>query len=232
VEQGPNATSNVSQGIGAIDYVLSDRDRLTGKYYIQTDPTTNPFGAVGALLGFGQQMQSGSQVGSINNTTILSPNLTWSQRIGLTRLKAFAQTGQDFTPGQMGMNLLGATGFPQITISSFDTTLANSLEFGPSQSFSNAGMVQNQGELGTALNWVKGPHTLSFGGLWDSTQLNVINNDTNVDGIGFSSLTNFVEGNVRTGKYTTAFSGAASRYYRSNTVGTYVNDNWKISKGR
>ncbi len=228
VIQGPNATSNVNQAIGTIDYVFSDRDRLTGKYFFQTDPTTNPFGAVGALLGFGQQMQSGSQVASINNTTILSPDLTWSQRIGLTRLKAFANTGQDFSPGQFGMNLLGASAFPQITISNFDPTLAESLEFGPSQSFANAGMVQNQGELGTTLNWVKGPHTLSFGGLWDYTQLDVINNDTNVDGIGFSSLTNFVEGNVRTGKYSTAFSGAASRYYRSNTVGTFVNDNWKV----
>ncbi len=228
VEQGPNATSNVNQAIGTIDHVLSDRDRLTGKYFFQTDPTTNPFGAVGALLGFGQQMQSGSQVASINNTTILSPDLTWSQRIGLTRLKAFAETGQDFSPGQFGMNLLGAASFPQITISSFDPTLANSLEFGPSQSFANAGMVQNQGELGTTLNWVKGPHTLSFGGLWDYAQLDVINNDTNVDGIGFSSLTNFVEGNVRTGKYSTAFAGAASRYYRSNTVGTFVNDSWKV----
>ncbi len=228
VEQGANATSNVNQAIGTIDYVLSDRDRLTGKYYFQTDPTTNPFGAVGSLLGFGQKMQSGSQVASINNTTILSPNLTWSQRIGITRLRAFAETGQDFSPSQLGMNLLGASSFPQITISNFDPTIAESLEFGPSQSFANAGMVQNQGELGTTLNWVKGPHTLSFGALWDSTQLNVINNDTNVDGIGFSTLTNFVEGNVRTGKYSTAFAGAASRYYRSNTVGTFVNDSWKV----
>ncbi len=51
VVQGPNAQSNVDQGIANIDYVLSDKDRFSGKYYVQNDPTTNPFGAVGTLLG-------------------------------------------------------------------------------------------------------------------------------------------------------------------------------------
>jgi hypothetical protein len=48
VEQGPNATSVIDQGIGNIDFALSEKDRLTGKYYIQENPTTNPFGAVGS----------------------------------------------------------------------------------------------------------------------------------------------------------------------------------------
>ena len=73
VVEGPNAKSNVDQGIGNIDYNVNDMDRLTAKYYYQTDPTTNPFGAVGALLGFPQQLSAGSQVGAINNTVILSP---------------------------------------------------------------------------------------------------------------------------------------------------------------
>jgi hypothetical protein len=37
-----------------------------------------------------------------------------------------------------------------------------------------------------------------------------------------------VEGNVRTGTDTTAFSGSANRYYRSDTVGAFVNDTWKV----
>ena len=55
VTQGPNAKSNVDQGIANIDFVASDKDRLTGKYYVQENPTTNPFGAVGTSLGFPQQ---------------------------------------------------------------------------------------------------------------------------------------------------------------------------------
>ena len=226
IVQGPNAKSNVDQGMGNIDYVVNDMDRLTGKYYIQNNPTTNPFGAVGALLGFAQDLQAGSQVFSINNTTVLGPSLTWQQHAGFTRLRAYAQTGQAFSPSSLGMNLLGASDFPQIEIS--DVLGSGGLEFGPSVSFGNAGMYQNQWEAGSAVNWVKGRHTIAIGGSWAHTQLNILNNNTATDTLGFKSFLNFVEGAVRTGSNSAAFSGSASRYYRSDTAGAYVNDNFKI----
>ena len=229
IEQGPNSSASVNQGIAGIDYVINDRDRLSGKYYVQNDPTNSPFGAVGSLLGFAQTLNSGSQVASINNTVILSPNLTWSQRIGVNRMKAYAQTGQQFSPSQFGINLLGSTGFPQITIASDDPTLASSLEFGPSTSFGNAGMYQNQGEAGTSLTWVKGRHTLTFGGQYDSTQLNIVNRNTDTDTLGFKTFLLFVEGTVTTGTKSLAFDGSASRYYRSHNAGLFVNDNFKVS---
>jgi hypothetical protein len=229
IEQGPNSSASVNQGIAAIDYVINERDRLSGKYYVQNDPTNSPFGAVGSLLGFAQTLSSGSQVASISNTVILSPNLTWSQRIGVNRMKAYAQTGQQFSPGQFGINLLGSTGFPQITIASDDPTLASALEFGPSTSFGNAGMYQNQGEAGTSLTWVKGRHTLTFGGQYDATQLNIVNRNTDTDTLGFKTFLLFVEGTVTTGTKSLAFDGSASRYYRSQNAGMFVNDSFKVS---
>jgi hypothetical protein len=228
VVQGPNAKSNVDQGMANVDYVLSEMDRLTAKYYVQNNPTTNPFGAVGSLLGFAQQLSAGSQVAAINNTLILSPALTWQQHAGFTRMRAYSQTSQDFTPGDFGMGLLGSTSFPQMQISG--ALGSNELEFGPSVSFGNAGMYQNQWEVGSSLNWVKGRHTIAIGGNWDHTQLNVLNNSTTTgtDNLGFSSFLNFVEGNVRTGRYSDAFAGNSNRYYRSDTAGAYVNDNYKV----
>jgi hypothetical protein len=227
VVEGPNAQSSVNQGIANVDYNVNEMDRLTVKYYYQSDPTTNPFGAVGALLGFPQQLAAGSQVGAINNTVILSPSLTWQQHAGFTRLRAYSQTEQQFKPGDFGMSLLGATDFPQIEIS--DVLGGGGLEFGPSVSFGNAGMYQNQWELGSSLNWVKGRHTISIGGSWAHTQLNILNNNTNSDTLGFRSFLNFVEGTVRTGSDSAAFPNAnASRYYRSDTAGAYVNDNYKV----
>src|SRR5262249_10838716 len=152
---------------------------------VQENPTTNPFGAVGSLMGFQQQLVGGSDVFSVNNTLVLSPNITWEQRAGFTRLKAYANTGQAFSPSDFGMDLLGSTGFPQIEIGTSDPTIARGLEFGPSASFANAGMYQNQWEFSSTLNWVKGRHTLSFGGLYDHTQLNIINRNTNTDVIDF-----------------------------------------------
>src|SRR6185312_4338823 len=51
VVQGPKARSNVDQGIANVDFLASEKDRITGKYFVQNNPTTNPFGAVGSSLG-------------------------------------------------------------------------------------------------------------------------------------------------------------------------------------
>jgi stage V sporulation protein SpoVS len=228
IVQGPNALAPVDQGIASVDYDVSDRDRLGIKYYVQSNPTTTPFGSVGDLLGFPQQLSAGSQVGSINNTIVLTPNVTWEQRVGFTRMRAFAATSQDFTPSQFGINLLGSTAFPQLAINNADPTLASGLQFGRDPSFGNAGMYQNQWEYGTTLHWIKGRHTLAFGMLFDHTQLNIINHNTNTDNILFNTFEDFVEGAVRPGVGSTAFTGSASRYYRSDTAGAFVNDNYKV----
>ncbi len=226
--QGPNSTANVDQGIANFDYVVNDKDRLAVKYYVQRDPTINPFAPSDALIGFGQNINAGSDVGAISNTVILTPTLTWQQKIGFTRMLAYANDGQPFTPSQFGINLFGGQTFPEIEISNSDPTIAKSLDFGNSQAFGNEGMFQNQWEYGTSLNWVKGRHTLAFGAQVDQAQLNVLNHNTNTDTIAFTSFLNFAEGNVRTGKSSEEFAGSASRYYRSITPGIYANDNWKV----
>jgi hypothetical protein len=167
-------------------------------------------------------------VASLENTYILSPTVTWEQRVGFTRLRAYSATSQAFSPSDFGINLLGSTAFPQIQISSADPTIAKGLEFGPSVSFGDAGMYQNQWEYGTTLNWVKGRHTLAFGFNWDHTQLNILNNNLNTDQITFRTFLAFVEGTVRTGTSSEAFTGAGTRYYRADTAGAFVNDNYKV----
>jgi hypothetical protein len=225
VIRGPNSQSSVDQAIASVDYVLNASDRLSAKYYFQRDPTTNAFGAVGSLLGFPQQLSAGSQVVSLSNTDVLSPSLTWEQHFGFTRMRAYANTQQAFTPGSMGINLFGAATFPQFGIGTSDPTISQGLEFGPSTSFGNAGMFQNQWGGGSTLNLIGGKHTISVGGQWDHTQLNVINNNTNTDTLDFSTFLTFVEGKLHGGD---EFSGTANRYYRSDTASLFINDNYKV----
>jgi len=227
IVQGPNTQASVNQGIVGIDYVISTKDRLSGKYYIQSNPTNNPFGAVGSLLGFPQQLSAGSQVVSLSNSVLLSPNLTWEQHVGFTRLRAYANTLKGFTPGAVGISLPGSATFPQFDITTADPTIDNGLEFGPSTSFGDGGLFQNQMEYGTSASWVKGRHTLSVGTTWDHIQLNILNNNTNTDTLDFENFEDFVEGSLHGGD---EFVGSANRYYRSDTIGTYVNDNYKAMK--
>jgi hypothetical protein len=227
VVQGPNTQATVNQGIAGIDYILSSKDRLSGKYYVQSNPTNNPFGAVGSLLGFAQQLSAGSQVFSLSNSVVLSPNLTWEQHVGFTRLRAYANTTKAFSPSSVGITLPGSATFPQFDISTSDPLILSGLEFGPSTSFGDGGMFQNQWEYGTSASWVKGKHILSVGTTWDHTQLNILNNNTDTDTLNFTTFENFVEGNLHGGD---EFAGSANRYYRSDTVGTYINDNFKVTR--
>jgi outer membrane receptor protein involved in Fe transport len=90
-------------------------------------------------------------------------------------------------------------------------------------------MYQNQWEYATTLNWVKGRHTISAGLQWDHSQLNIINNDDSDSQISFSSLTNFLEGNIKSGSSSYEFSGSSNRYYRTNTSGAFINDQYKVT---
>lgn len=225
VVRGPNSRSTVNQAIGDVDYVLNQKDRLSTKYYHQDNPTRNPFGAVGSLLGFSQQLSAGSQVISLSNTYVLSPDTTWEQHVGFTRLRAFANTQQGFSPAALGITLAGGATFPQFEIATSDPTISSGLEFGPSTSFGNAGMFQNQWGGGSTFNLLKGKSTISVGGEWNHTQLNIINHNTNTDTLGFTDFATLVEGQVRNGD---AFAGTASRYYRSATASIFVNNNYKM----
>ena len=229
LQVGPNVQARVHQGSGNVDYIFSDKDRFAAKYYIQSDPTNTPFGAVTQGLGFPTQLQAGSDVISLVNSTILSPTMTWEQRAGFTRMIAFASTTDQFTPSQFGINLPAGAQFPEIAISGADKGLNNKFSFGPNPSFGNAGMFQNQWEYASNVSWVKGKHTITYGFNWDFTQLNIVNNNTNSDIIAFSSMANFLSGTIKTSSNaSTAFLGAASRYYRSNSGGAFINDNYKL----
>jgi hypothetical protein len=223
--QGANSRANVDQGIASLDYQVNEKDRVSGKYYIQDNPTTNPFGYEESLLGFSQQLSAGSQVASIVNTLILSPTVTWEMRAGFTRLQAYGATESAFKPSALGITLPSTPTFPYLEIDTADPTLSNSLDFGVSPSFGNAGMFQNQWEAESSVNMVKGRHTIAVGGQWDPTQLNIINRNTNTATVEFLTFQDFVEGNVNDGE---ALAGTANRYYRSNTAGAYVNDNFKL----
>lgn len=228
--QGPGATLNMDQGSGNVDYNVSSRDRLSGKYFFQDDPTTAPFGSQSATLGFAQALQAGSQVASIQNTFIVSPSVTWEQHIGFTRLRAFATTGQPLTPSDAGIDLFGATRFPAISINLADPTLGNGLSFGPVSNFSNAGMFQNQWEYESNVGWVAGKNTITIGANWDHTQLNVLNRNNETANLGFSDFTDFLTGAIRPGTNTEYFNGNSNRYYRSDTIGAYVNDVVKVAR--
>ena len=185
--QGPATRFAADQVNGNIDFNVSPKDRLAGKYYYQRDPTVSPFG-ISNTLGFPQTLNAGSQVFSLDNTTVLSANATWTQRFGFIREHAFANTQQQFANSDFGINLFGLNRLPGININVNDQNLGNPLGIGAASNFANAGMFQNQFEGSTNLLWSLGRHSLSFGFQWDRTQLNIINKNNETANIGFDNF--------------------------------------------
>ena len=227
LEQGPPSTFNADQVNGNLDYVFSMKDRIAGKYYFQNDPSTSPF-AVSQVQGFAQQLAAGSQVFSLDNTTVLTANTTWEQKIGFVRQIANAVTGQALTPSGAGIDVFGSTRFPGISIRNADGGTGNGLSIGPTNNFANAGVFQNHFDIGTTYNWNHGHHSVSFGFDGDYGQLNVLNRENEVASIGFNTFEDFAEGILRGGESTEFLNGETNRYYRAKQVGLFVQDAYKV----
>jgi hypothetical protein len=240
VVQGPASVFKADQVNANVDYAFSAKDRFSAKYYFQNDPNVTPF-AQSELLGFPQTMHAGSQTVSLSNSTALTPNLTWDQRFGFVRERAYSSTQQFQSPSSIGMNLVGLSLFPTINIRNADNNpgSVDSLSIGPSNNFANAGIFQNNFELASNLKWVRGRHDISTGFNFDYTQLNVINKENQVARVTFADFPGFLLGQVCGPNAPSSYNcggqdasellnGASNRYYRTKQLGAYVQDDIRL----
>jgi Carboxypeptidase regulatory-like domain len=254
---GPPSTFKANQVNGNIDYTFNSNDRLAGKYYFQDNPTTTPF-AVSGTSGFPQTVQAGSQVFSLENTAVVSPNSTWTQRFGFIRQIVNATTAQQATPSSIGLTLPAGSLFPGFSIEQADagandpTATGNPgtgstafappgvvppidgsdghvLRIGPSSNFANAGIFQNQWEGASKYNWVLGRHTLAFGGSYDYDQLNVKNKENEETLFTFRNFADFLTGRLGTDDSTgTLLNGETNRHFRSRSASLFAQDGFKV----
>jgi len=232
---GPNTTFSADQLNGNIDYNFSAKDRLAGKYYYQNDPTFAPF-SISQVGNFPQQLSAGAHLLSLENTTTISPNAVWTQRLGFVREKAFAHTTDGYKNTDYGTNIFGLSNVPGISITNPNFNFNGGLSIGPASNFASVGVFQNKFEGATKYSWTVGRHNFGFGFQWDHTQLNVVNRNNQTALLNFATFQDFLTGNLCTpGSFfcgetgpSVFVNGATNRYYRSNQVGSYASDTWRI----
>ena len=237
-------------GVADLDYDATSKDTLSLKYYYQHDPTIAPY-SYSSVPGFSEHLDSGAQVASIINSWIIKPNLSTTQTLGIIREKNYADNEQPFGPsaipggaaGTGSINMFGSKYFPGVSI--YNILGDNQppgvspvfLNIGPnaeSQS-SNTGMFQNRIAPSANAIWILGKHQVSFGGNYTYTQLNTIDKRTGTGTVATDDLSQFFQGFVTPGSSATGFyvssflQGNASRYYRSNQLGMYVQDKFQIT---
>ena len=226
------------QVVGNIDYNATAKDTLAVKYYWQHDPTIAPFG-YSNVPGFPVHVDAGDHVFSIQNTYLVKSNLSTTQTLGFDRIKAYETIKQAFGAAAAGISLPSGSEdfFPGLSIINVATVagINQSLNFGEG-AFSqgpNTGVIQNRMMPSANAIWTLGKHTISFGGNYSYTQMNIRDNRTGKGMIASHDFGNFVQGNLanQNASFTTTtfLVGNANRYYRANQVGTYVQDKFQVT---
>ena len=242
-------------GVVDLDYDISSKDTLSLKYFYQHDPTLAPY-AYSSVPGFTEHLDSGAQVFSISNTYLVKANLSTTQTLGFIREKDYADNEQPFGPsaipggayGTGSINEFGSNYFPGISVinvlgsAGYASGIPGSenngiLNIGPNAEgqASNTGMFQNRIQPSGNAIWALGKHTITFGATYSYTQLNTIDKRTNTGTVAADDFSAFSQGFVTPGSSATAFyvssflRGDASRYYRANQLGSYVQDKFQIT---
>ena len=244
-----NSIMTSDQANGNVDWQVNTKDRLSTKYYYQSDPVTVPYN-FSQTGGFPVTQANGSQVEALDNTIAINPNFSWEQRLGFFRQASYSYYQQTLTnPGgaaNFGINS-GTTlptegkgpffngGLPGLLLKQFASSQNDSpgLKVGPYSSFADMGFYQNRVNPSTNVILAKGNHTLVAGGGYSYTQLNIENNRNGIEQIETENFEDFLEGEVHSSNVLETIDPAtgknnANRYYRTNEIDGYVQDKWQM----
>jgi carboxypeptidase family protein len=161
---------------------------------------------------------------------------------------ATANAGYTIPLADCTINTFGSTNFPGMTIvDDFGNPTANTAyntnyvynaaatigATGASQG-AFTGVFQNRWMPSADAVWIRGKHTVTFGGSFSYTQLDTRDERTDKGMIGFTDFSSFLQGVPLSysadGFITTSFlNGNANRYYRSKETGLYVQDKFQIA---
>jgi len=238
------------EAVADLDYDATSRDTLSLKYFYQHDPSLAPY-SYSDVPGFTEHLDSGAQQMSLTNTFIVKSNLSTIETLGFLREKDWADNQQPFGPGSIpggaagtgSINMFGSTYFPGISVynvlgdnqpAGVSTAVLN---IGPNAEgqASNTGMFQNRIAPSASAIWILGKHTVNFGASYTYSQLNTIDKRTGTGTVATDDLSQMLQGFVTPGSSATGFyvssflQGNASRYYRANQLGMYVEDKYQFT---
>jgi hypothetical protein len=204
------------QGTANFSHSFSDSNRFNVYYAYQADLRNEPSSTVGNNLpGYGDIRTGRRQLLTVNDTEVVSATLVNEVRLGYNRLHLPFDPQTSLTAGAFGINS-GVSTFPQINIA------GGTLEFGGA-----SGEPIFRGDytavLSDGLSWVRGKHTIKFGGEFRRENNN--NYSYTPGTFSFPSITAFI--NDQANSFSTNPSNRASRIY-VNALGAYVQDSYKF----
>ncbi|HEX4650688.1 MAG TPA: carboxypeptidase-like regulatory domain-containing protein, partial [Granulicella sp.] len=209
---------SIDQYTGDILHQINDNDQLHGFYAFQKDVRTEPALQGDTVPGFGDHRNSHRQVLTINETHVFSPSLVNEGRIGFNRLAiVFAPNTLD-NPASFGIGdgLNGPFGLPQTTLSD------RGLVFGGPAGFPQ-GRTDTLGVVSDAATWLKGKHTVKFGGEFRRFLEASFSGDTGR--LTYSNITQFEQDQASS--FSIQPTTVSDRIYVNAAAG-FIQDNYKL----
>ncbi len=166
------APVDIDQGTADISHKLSDNDSLHGYYVYQRDLRQEP--TQGANIpGFGDTREGHRQVLTLGETHTFSSSLVNEARLGANRIHILFTPNNLTDPNSLGLgNILGPnlTFLPTIAFSDLGLTFGDERQF-----------PQGRGDttivLADTVSYIRGRHSLKFGGEWRDFLNNNFNGD-------------------------------------------------------
>lgn len=208
---------NDHEASGRVDYQLSQKDRIFGRYLFQQQVNTNIsfIGAAGLAQGDFVDVPARVQEAAIDYSHTFSPNLLNQSRFSYSRLNVGFEGGA----------------FPKCLRSSFGScgtsvvfTDGTTLNLGQDGGFPQGRFVIDY-QVQDNASWQVGRHSLKFGGEFDR-QRQPNSGLANVNGtFTFSSFDNFIQNNATRLSLT---DGPPTVNFQENQFAGYVQDDWRV----
>jgi hypothetical protein len=206
----PSFTNN-EFGVGSVDYNISDKDSLRGRFVLNRTGSIDATGFPSVFFG---TQPTNAYLATLSEYHTFTPSLVNEFRLGYNR---FNQTFPIFG----NQSFPGLDSFPNINVYELNAA------FGPDPNAPQY-TIQNLYQLTDNVTWTKGKHSFKFGfdgwsaisptqfiqrsrGDYEWKYLSDYLFDNNPDGIAQRSL------------------GHASYYQNQQLLGFYANDNWKVT---
>lgn len=204
------------QWTGRVDQNWGEKNFVFGSFIINRDQRTEPTLQGNNLPGFGDIRPAHRYFLSLGYTRILSSSITNELRAGLNRVRISFNPAYLASPSSVGITSPSGV-FPDIVV-------PGAFAFG-----GIAGFPQGRGDTTTqysdTVGWVRGHHSMRFGGEYRRFDNNNFNGGTGGT-ISFGSMAAFLAG---TPTSATELARAATPALRVNGGGAFFQDDWKAS---
>jgi len=219
------APVNIDQWTGDVSHNFGSNDRLHGYYAFQRDQRGEPSLQGNSIPGFGDTRQSHRQIFTLNETHTFSSNVVNEARFGFNRIHITFSPNAKLNPTDFGI-VNGVTepiGLPQINVG------GGGPNFGGPSGFPQ-GRSDTTFVLSDTLSYLRGNHSLKFGGEWRRFFNNNTNKDTGT--FGFANMNSFLgigqPGGLATANAFTVTLGDVSTAIAQGALGFFVQDNYKV----